>query len=173
MPEGTGRGIGCAHVRCQKVKIFDHGQQLSLVIIHIKIHVEGAALTTGCPNNILHRKLKFSVRNNILKNPIFSVKSCWAIRSINGPSVSDIKHTFCFVRPTTAAASEAAYIQNVQNISPLKLVKVMKNRISQLLGLIGLGGPSIGPIFSSSLNVIRVINNALRFAKTPRLERRS
>ena len=77
------------------------------------------------------------------------------------------------MRPTSAAASEAAYIQNVQNISPLKLVKVMKNRISQLLGLIGLGGPSIGPIFSSSLNVIRVINNALRFAKTPRLERRS
>lgn len=54
-------------------------------------------------------------------------------------------------------------------IYPLKLVKVMKNRISQLLGLIGLRGPSIGSIFSSSLNVIRVINNALRFAKTPRL----
>ena len=53
-------------------------------------------------------------------------------------------------------------------IYPLKLVKVMKNRISQLLGLIGLG-PSIGSIFSSSLNVIRVINNALRFAETPRL----
>ena len=50
-------------------------------------------------------------------------------------------------------------------IYPLKLVKVMKNHISQLVGLIGLDGPSIGSILSSILNVIRVINNALRFAK--------
>ena len=41
----------------------------------------------------------------------------------------------------------------------------MKNHISQLVGLIGLDGPSIGSFSSSILNVIRVINNALRFAK--------